>query len=113
MAFKLCDAGQGPCVQGHHVQRGVRRYRLTVGHRARLLQATMAGDSDRIAEGNAMKFRKITIAIAGSAMAIGMGGGMMAASAAPAAHLVSPSRAATHSAYAGYIGTQTNSKGQA
>lgn len=60
-----------------------------------------------------MKFRKITIAIAGSAMAIGTGGGMMAASAAPAAHLASPSGAAAHSAYAGYIGTQTNSNGQA
>jgi hypothetical protein len=60
-----------------------------------------------------MKFRKITIAIAVGAMAIGMGGGMMAASAALAVHLVSPSRAATHSAYAGYIGTQTNSNGQA
>lgn len=73
----------------------------------------MASDSDGIAEGNAMKFRKITIAIAGSAMAAGMGGGMIAASAAPAAHLVSPSWPATHSAYAGYIGTQTNSNGQA
>jgi hypothetical protein len=45
MAFKLCDAGQGPCVQGHHVQRGVRRYRLTVGHRARLAPVGRQGVS--------------------------------------------------------------------
>ena len=60
-----------------------------------------------------MKFRTITMVIAGSALATGMGAGMMAASAAPTAHLVPPSGPATHSAYAGYVGTQTNSNGQA
>jgi hypothetical protein len=76
------------------------------------IPGVMAGDLSRIAEGIAMKSYKITIAVAGTAVAIAMAGGIMAANASSAAHLVGPSQAAAHSAYAGYIGTQTNSNGQ-